>query len=183
MVGRVKIGKYKSVFKGKFFRVEQASAVFPSGKKTIFERAIRPPSVVIFAFDSQKRILLTHEYRQKSGEYDWRVPGGRVDKEKNTRVAAQRELREETGYRAKKMKRYIEKDRLGILDWKLVAFLATDLEYAPLEKDEDEDISVHPKSLSIAYQMVLSGKIKNDFIATSILKLYRERKSVYRWLK
>ncbi|MDP2666636.1 MAG: NUDIX hydrolase [Candidatus Diapherotrites archaeon] len=183
MVGRVKVGKYKSVFKGKFFRVEQASAVFPSGKKTIFERAVRPPSVVVFAFDKQKRVLITREYRQKTSEYDWRVPGGRVDKERNIHIAAQRELREETGYRAKKMKLFIEKDRLGILEWKLAAFLATDLEYDPLEKDEDEDISVHPKSLLTAYRMVLSGKIKNDFIATGILKLYRERKKIYKWMK
>ena len=101
---RVKVGKYKTVFNGVIFKIKQAKAIFPSGKVKTFEQAVRPVSVTIMAIDNKGQLLLTREYRQKYKRYLWRLPAGRVEKNESPLKAAQRELREETGFKARKIK-------------------------------------------------------------------------------
>lgn len=173
---RVKVGKYHTVFRGVVFKVKQAKAVFPSGEVKVFERAVRPPTVTILAIDSRGRLLLTREYRLKHKKYLWRLPSGRVDKEKDPLRAAQRELREETGFKAKKLKLFHANKPGNALDWKMYYYIATGLTPAPLEGDEDEDIKVVPTPISRAFKMVTTGEINNENIAFIIMKLYYSRR-------
>jgi|GEM_PF-2057190 len=53
---RVKVGKYKTVFKGAIFKIKQAKAIFPSGKIKIFEQASRLPTVTVLAIDAKRNI-------------------------------------------------------------------------------------------------------------------------------
>ena len=168
---RVKVGKYKTVFRGIIFDVQQAIAVFPSGGIKTFEQAIRPPSVTVLAFDIEGKLLLTREYRHKYRRYLWRLPSGRVGKNEDPRIAAQRELREETGYKAKKLKLFHKTDMGQSLDWKRYTYLANGLIWAPLKGDEDEDITVFPTTLDNVLKMVKQGKIENESMAYLIIKL------------
>lgn len=174
-IKRIKIGKYKTVFRGIIFEIKQAKAIFPSGQVKIFEQAVRPPSVTILAIDKKGKLLLTREYRSKYKRYLWRLPAGRVDRKENQLKAAQRELREETGFRASKMKLFHLTDMGQSLDWKRYTYLATGLTSAPLKGDEDEDITVVPTSILKAFKMVLEGKIENEAMSYLILKLYNSR--------
>lgn len=154
---RVKVGKYKTVFKGIIFEVQQAKATCPSGQVRTFEKIIRPPSVTILAIDSKGRLLLNKEYRLKFNRYMWCLPGGRVDEGEKPEEAAQRELQEETGYRAKSLKLFHLSDRGGqSMDWKIYAFLGKDLVKDPLENTEGEDIKkVMPAPLEKAMKVFL----------------------------
>ncbi|KKW15607.1 MAG: NTP pyrophosphohydrolases including oxidative damage repair enzyme [Parcubacteria group bacterium GW2011_GWA2_50_10b] len=175
MKNRVKVGNYKTVFKGTIYEIKQAKAVFPSGKIKTFEIASRPPSVSILAFDHKRRLLLTREYRVKYKKYLWRIPAGRVDKGEQPIKAAQRELQEETGYKARNLKLFHFTDMGQSLDWKRYTYLATGLAKSPLNGDEDEDITVVPTTLPKAYKMVKQGKIKNEGMAYLIFKLYHQK--------
>ncbi len=176
MKKRIKVGKYRTVFKGIIFDIKQAKAEFPSGKIKTFELAVRPPSVTILAIDDKDRLFLTREYRQKYGRYLWRLPAGRVDKNEKPIKAAQRELQEETGYKAKKLKLFHMSGMGQSLDWKRYTYIATGLTHAPLLGDEDEDIKVIPTSLSKAYKLVKEGKVENEGMAYIIFKLYNQKK-------
>lgn len=173
---RIKIGKYKTVFRGVIFEIKQAKAIFPSGAVKTFEQAIRPPSVTIIALDKQGRILLTREYRPKYKRYLWRLPAGRVDKGEDPKKAAQRELREEIGYRASKLNLFHKTDMGQSLDWTRYTYLATGLIWAPLEGDEDEDITVVPIKIIDALEMVKKGKIENEAMAYLIIKLATKKR-------
>lgn len=173
---RIKIGKYKTVFRGIIFTIKQAEVVFPSGQVKIFEQAVRPPSITILAIDTKENLLMTREYRPKYKKYLWRLPAGRVDKGESPLRAAQRELREEAGFKAKKMKLFHFTDMGQSLDWKRYTYLATGLTPAPLKGDEDEDITVVPTPIPKAFKMVLNGKIKNESMSYLILKLYNSQK-------
>lgn len=173
---RIKVGKYKTVFKGVMFTIKQAKAVLPSGKIKILEQAVRPPTVTILAIDDKGRLLLTKEYRLKHKKYLWLLPSGKVDKGESPFKAAQRELQEETNFKAKKLKLFHITDSGQSLGWKMYAHVATGLIPAPLKGDEDENIKIVPTSISRAFKMVIDGEIEKENIAYLIMKLYYSKK-------
>lgn len=177
---RVKISPYKTVWRGEIFDVQQARALFPSGKTKMFERVIRPGSVMILAIDEKKRLWLTREYRHKSRGYVWRVPGGRIDKGETPCQAAARELREEAGVKAGKLKLFHTARGAQTLEWRRYTYIATGLNPAKLMGDEDEDITVVPTPITKVFKMALTGEIEHELLTCMFLKLYRERK---KWIK
>lgn len=175
---RVKVGPYKTVWQGEIFAAQTATAILPSGKKQTWERIVRPASVIVLAVDSHGRLLLTREYRISLQGYSWRVPGGRVDRGETPRAAAQRELEEEVGYRAKQLKLLQVANVSQTMRWARYVYLAKRLTPVSVTKDESEDITVIPTLLAKAFNMVVAGKIENDIIAYAICRLYWERKKL-----
>lgn len=173
---RVKIGKFKRVFKGVIFEVRQACTVLPSGRRVIFERARRPSAAGVLAFDKNGRLLLVREFRHRQKKYLWGIPGGRVDKGETPRQAAQRELQEEAGVNAKRLVLFHSEDMSQSLEWRRYTYIATGLISTPLPHDDGEDITVVPTPLGKAVRMVLRGEIKSQGLGFLILKLYALRK-------
>lgn len=173
---RVKIGKFKTVFKGITFEVRQARTVLPSGRKVIFERAIRPSATRALAFDNKGRLLLVREFRPRQGKYLWGIPGGRIDKGETPRQATQRELQEEAGVKAKRLALFHFEDMSQSIEMKSYAYIATGLTPATLHADDGEDVIVVPTPLKKAVRMVLDGEINGKSLGYLILKLYALRK-------
>ncbi len=73
---------------------------FPHGR--VIERHhlldFEQPSVVIFIEDEQERVLLVRVCRYPTLSTDWEVPAGGLEAGETILEAAQREVREETGY-------------------------------------------------------------------------------------
>src|SRR5437764_10694845 len=84
------------------FSVTVDRALDPDGFE--IKRAIvqHQGSAVVMPVDEKKRVLLVRQYRLPAKQYLWELPAGRIDPGENALQAARRELREETGYRAKK---------------------------------------------------------------------------------
>lgn len=57
-----------------------------------------PDSVIVFTMTADQEIILLHHYRQGIESKTLGVPSGMIDKDETPRIAALRELREETGY-------------------------------------------------------------------------------------
>ena len=55
---RVKLGKYKTVFKGIFFSIKHAKAEWPSGKKGVFEIVDEEDETIHFGDKNKKFIYL-----------------------------------------------------------------------------------------------------------------------------
>ena len=84
------------------FSVTQDRAVDPDGfeiKRAIVQHG---GSAVMMPVDDKSRILLVRQYRLPARASLWELPAGRVDKGESVLQAAKRELREETGFKAKK---------------------------------------------------------------------------------
>lgn len=90
---------------------------------------------------------MLREFRPYYGKYIWMLPGGREDKENDIEVAAQRELREETGFQAGELTYYCKTNHSESLMMTSHLFIAKKLTPAPLPKDDDELMEVHTLSL------------------------------------
>src|SRR5438270_8943175 len=99
------------VYRGPVFSVSTDHVQEPGGVRA--RRVIIHPSgsVVVLAVDdsaSTPRVLLERQYRHAAGDYLWELPAGRIDPGENELKAAQRELMEETGYRARRWRRILK---------------------------------------------------------------------------
>lgn len=175
MKRRTKVGTYKTVFKGKIFSIEHATAILPSGKRVTFEQARRLGTVSILAIDAQNRLLLLREFIEGVKGYRWTLPAGRLEVGEKPAHGAIRELREETGFRPTKLTLFYTSTNIRTLKWSRYTYLATGLIKDPLPHDDGEDIIVVPTSLKKAYEMALKGVIKNEANCYLIMKLYLER--------
>src|SRR3989338_6885305 len=98
-------GPITTVFKGSIFTIKRQPVTFPDGHTTEYEYCERPASVSILAFNDKNELLMIKEYRHGYKKNVWFLPSGRMDHVGDTpKRAAIRELREEGGYRPKKIK-------------------------------------------------------------------------------
>ena len=156
------------------WQVIQESAKLPDGREKNVVRVKRPDAVHIMAFTDDDSILMLREYRPYYGTYIWMLPSGRVDKETDIDAAAQRELREETGFRAESIERYCVTHYSESVIAANDLYLARDLVDDPLPQDDDEEIEVHAVSLKQALENVLQSEYVHTASAYALLRYLRE---------
>ena len=145
-------------------------ASLPDGRKKKLVRVHRCDSVHVLAFQKDSQILLLREFRPFYGKYVWMLPSGRVDKENDIEAGAQRELQEETGFRAKSLEHYCSTRHSESMDFTNHIFIAKDLVEDPREQDEDELIEVHAMPLKEAIEKVLQSPIVHTASAYALLR-------------
>ncbi len=129
-------------FKNRLFTVSEEHAVEPGGFQ--IKRAIvhHRGSAVMMPVDDRKRVLLVRQYRLPAQHFLWELPAGSVDPGEKPLQTAKRELKEETGYRAKSWKKLISFfPSPGFLTEKMTIFLATGLTAGEATPMGDERIT------------------------------------------
>ena len=138
----------------------------------VYEIIHHPGAVVLIPIDSKGRLLLVRQWRRAIQRYALELPAGTLDiSGEDPLHCAQRELREETGFRAEKLTSlkgfYCTP---GFCDEYLHLFLAEDLIHDPLPQDDDEDIELITMELPAALHAIEEGEI---FDAKSIVGILR----------
>jgi len=100
-------------------------------------------AVAVLAIDNDDEVVLVNEFRYPVGHV-LEIPAGNVDKGETSLKCAQRELLEETGYKAKKFEHLIKFfPKLGYNTQIIDCYVATELEKTSEPNlDEDELITV-----------------------------------------
>jgi 8-oxo-dGTP pyrophosphatase MutT (NUDIX family) len=168
----------EQLFSAHGWTVTLEEAPLPDGRVKKIARVHRADSSHILAFDNAKNVLLLREFRPFYGEYIWMLPSGRVDKETDMHEGAQRELREETGFRAAKMKHLWTVHHSESLAFANHIFLARDLIEDPLEQDHDELIEVHRMYPEEALEKVLASPKVHLPSAYALLRYLREKEEI-----
>ena len=181
---KIKFGALQKKYQGKIFTIYERPVVLLDGSSGVFEYCARPGSVSVLAFNEKKELLLIKEYRSGSGKLEWFLPTGQLDsKEEKPRAAANRELREEAGFSAGKLRLLTKTSLSEKMLWDVYTFVATDLKISPLPADPGECIvqrTFFP--LKKAVQMAVDGTIEDEFIAYYIIRFeYLSRTGNWQW--
>jgi ADP-ribose pyrophosphatase len=145
------------LYEDRLWKIMKEEADLPDGRVRVLNRVYARDSVHIIAFTGKEKILLLREFRAFYGKWVWMLPSGKADKENDLRTAAQRELQEETGFRAKILKPYFSMRHSENVVLTNHVFLAEGLEPAPLQQDEHELIEVHEIPFKEALEKALQG--------------------------
>jgi 8-oxo-dGTP pyrophosphatase MutT (NUDIX family) len=94
------------VHRSPWFEVRADDVVRPDGGHSTYTHVVAPGSVTVLALQDDDHVVLTRQWIYTHGGTEWRLPGGAVDDEDASPLAAaRRELAEETGLRAEKWER------------------------------------------------------------------------------
>lgn len=170
MKARAKILSSKLIYQGKVFGVRQDRVIEPSGIEATRDVVTHHGSVVLLPITNEGEILLVYQYRHTAGMSMWELPAGRIEPGEKPLVAAQRELSEETGYRARKFRLLMDVfPTPGFVQEKMFMYRATNLYAAPSTPDEDESIEVRPFKLSTLLKMIRDRKIRDAKTVAGVL--------------
>lgn len=75
---------------------------YPSGNQTIREIIEHPGGAVVLCLFEDSQLLLVKQYRHPFGKEVIELPAGKLDAGEDPLICAHRELREETGYAARR---------------------------------------------------------------------------------
>jgi ADP-ribose pyrophosphatase len=165
----------RTVYRGPVFWVTTDHVQEPGGVTARRDLIHHSGSVVVLPVDTSgktPRVLLERQYRHAAGDFLWELPAGRIDPGENDLHAAQRELIEETGFRARRWRRILKfYASPGFVAETMAVYLATDLEEGEAEPEADEFIHVRMTPLPQAVSMVLKGTIRDGKTISSVLWL------------
>jgi len=94
----------KNVFKGKLLKLFVKKIRLPNGYLATFEIIKHPGAALVVPFLSKDRLIMLRQLRPVIRSYIYELPAGTIDKGETSLECARREIVEETGYSAKKMK-------------------------------------------------------------------------------
>jgi len=152
--------KSETLLQGRAFKVRRDYLKTPTGDETKLEIIEHGGSVVIIPIDDDGNLLLVRQYRHAAQQDLLELPAGTRDKEEPFEECAAREIREETGMEAGKLKKvgnfYLAP---GYSTEFMAVFLATELSHNPLEADFDEFLQVEKIPIQKAVELFQSGKM------------------------
>jgi ADP-ribose pyrophosphatase len=131
---------------------------------------VHPGAVVVLPFLDDKTILLIRNKRYAVDQVLLELPAGTLETKEPAINCAGRELLEETGYLAKRLKPLASFfTSPGILSEKMYAFIAYDLQKSKPALEEGEEIEVHPTALADAIAMIKTGEIADAKTIAALL--------------
>ena len=163
-----------------FIRICHDKLVEPGGHTNERDVIRHNGSVVILAMDTSKSkknpwIVIERQYRHAAGRFLWELPAGKLEAGEDALLGAQRELEEETGYKAKRWKPLVEYYASpGFLGESMKVFVAEGLVAGNAHPEEDEQIEIRLVKLSEVVKLIEKGAILDGKTLSSVLLFARK---------
>ena len=165
--------------------------LMPDGTSAERDVVVHPGAVGIVALDGDDRVLMIRQYRHPVGRMLWEIPAGLRDVDgEPAGVTAERELLEETGYRARDWHVLVDYfSSPGMTDERLRVYLARGLseighaERAFVPRHEEAHLLLAWVPLDRAVNLFLAGELHNGVAAVGILSAYAARRDGFAGLR
>ncbi len=132
---------------GERFKVQELELEFSNGERRTYQR-MNPRglgAVIIVPMKDEDTVLLVREYAAGLHQYEIGLPKGRLEKGESVLEAAQREMKEEIGFGAKRLEILTTLSLApGYMTHITHVVLARDLYPEKLEGDEPEELEIVP---------------------------------------
>jgi ADP-ribose pyrophosphatase len=163
-----------TIYEGPVFGVRRDEVIEPSGVRATREVITHPGSVVVLPVLPDGRILLIQQYRHATRQYLWELVAGRMDPGETPKLAAVRELIEETGFRTKRMRVFLDVfPTPGFLEERMFILLAEGLTAGEAQPEEDEKIVSRAYNRKQLEGMIRGGKLRDAKSIAGILYYFR----------
>ena len=163
----------KTVARSRLFSIETLKLRFSNGVERLYERlpARGRQAVIVVAINTDNEVILVREYLAGLHRYELNLPKGTVDPGETFEEAANRELKEEAGFGARKLD-YVRQITLApaYMGFSIHVILARDLYPESLPGDEPEIMEVKKWRLQEADQLVMS-ELLSESRSIAALKL------------
>ena len=163
----------EEIFDGIVLHVQRDTIGLPNGKEGIREVIRHVGAVCVAPLTDEGELIVERQYRYAVGQVMTEIPAGKLDYAGEDRLAAaQRELKEETGYIAERW------TDIGLYypapaysDEKITMYLAEGLHAGERHLDEDEFLEVVKVPLDELVSDVVNGRITDGKTQIAVLKV------------
>lgn len=161
-------------FEGWRIRVRTDSLLNPDGKMTTRDVVEHPGAVTVVALPTRDTVILVRQYRHATGEELLELPAGTREEGENPIDTAKRELEEETGYAAARIRLLADfYTAPGFTDELMHLYEATGLTLGEQRLDQDEFIEVVHVRRDDALEMIRDGRVKDAKTIVGLLMAFK----------
>ncbi len=170
----------KPIFKSKWLSLVENSYLLPNGQiGREYMQVKRKDYVVILAFDDDRNILIEKQYRRGVDDYVYELPAGLIDEKETPEEAAEREVKEETGYLFLPEETTVLYPQPAWVEMKAYIVIGrVQGEKGKAKRDFDEEIDFDFISLENLKEMLVKGELK-DMSMLAALGYYQLNNSRY----
>jgi ADP-ribose pyrophosphatase len=162
------------LYQGPVFGLRRDELIEPTGLRTKREVITHPGSVVVLPVLPDGRIVMIEQYRHATKQFLLELVAGRMEPGEDPKQAAARELAEETGYRAKKLKVFLDVfPTPGFLEERMFLLLASDCVAGQASPEDDEKIVSTLHAPAKLEQMIHKGKLRDAKSVAGLLYYFR----------
>ena len=167
-----KILSEEEKYNNPWIQVTEFNVLNPAGNKGIYGKVhFKNHAIGIVPIDEEMNTYLVGQYRFPLNEYSWEIPEGGCPLEEERLVAAQRELLEETGLKAKHWQRILDVHLSNsVSDEAGTIYIATGLTQHEAIPEETEQLVIKKIPFTDVYDMVRRGEITDSMSVSAILQ-------------
>lgn len=162
----------ETVFDGRLLRVQRDLVRLPDGRQATREYARHPGAAVVVPLFDDGRVLIVRQYRYPCRQVFIEFPAGKIDHGEPPLVTAMRELREETGWVARRFHRIATlHPTIGYSDEVMTMFVARDLQLEEQALDEGEFLKLDIVTVPWLVAQMREGRITDTKTLSCLLWL------------
>ena len=166
----------RPIYKNPWIDIREDVAEMPDGRTTIYGVVNLGECVGVVPFVDEDHILMVRQYRYVQKDARWEIPTGGVHEGEPLERAAQRELQEETGYRAERLtwisSYYTPK---SVCNETAHLYMGEGLSPSQRLPDGTEFIELKAFPFASALRMVVDGEVMDSMSIIAILHVARLR--------